>query len=80
MLAAGPDVVSCRDNGTCFKPRWAEGCERLGIAVRKTRPYRPQTNGCECRRRFRLGPLPGSRRCCLCVTRPNGWLVSMPLL
>jgi transposase InsO family protein len=33
------------DNGTCFKRRWAEGCERRGIAVRKTRPYRPQTNG-----------------------------------
>ncbi len=33
------------DNGTCFKRRWAEGCERAGIAVRKTRPYRPQTNG-----------------------------------
>jgi transposase InsO family protein len=33
------------DNGTCFKRRWEEGCERLGIAVRKTRPYRPQTNG-----------------------------------
>lgn len=33
------------DNGTCFKRRWAAGCERLGIAVRKTRPCRPQTNG-----------------------------------
>jgi transposase InsO family protein len=33
------------DNGTCFKRRWAQGCEQLGIAVRKTRPYRPQTNG-----------------------------------
>jgi transposase InsO family protein len=33
------------DNGTCFKRRWAEDCERRGIAVRKTRPYRPQTNG-----------------------------------
>jgi len=33
------------DNGTCFKGRWAEGCARLGIGVRKTRPYRPQTNG-----------------------------------
>jgi Integrase core domain len=30
------------DNGTCFKRRWGAGCERLGIAVRKTRPYRPQ--------------------------------------
>ncbi len=33
------------DNGTCFKRRWGEGCARRGIAVRKTRPYRPQTNG-----------------------------------
>jgi transposase InsO family protein len=33
------------DNGTCFKRRWAQESERLGIAVRKTRPYRPQTNG-----------------------------------
>jgi len=33
------------DNGTCFKRRWAEGCQQLGVAVRKTRPYRPQTNG-----------------------------------
>jgi transposase InsO family protein len=33
------------DNGTCFKRRWAEACAKQGIAVRKTRPYRPQTNG-----------------------------------
>ena len=33
------------DNGTCFKRRWAEACASHGIAVRKTRPYRPQTNG-----------------------------------
>jgi transposase InsO family protein len=33
------------DNGTCFKRRWAEACTRHGIAVRKTRAYRPQTNG-----------------------------------
>jgi len=33
------------DNGTCFKKRWQERCQQLGIAVRKTRPYRPQTNG-----------------------------------
>jgi len=68
------------DNGSCFKRRWAEACEAHGITVKKTRAYRPQTNGCECRSRFRLGPLPGSRRCCLCVTQPNGWLISMPLL
>jgi transposase InsO family protein len=33
------------DNGTCFKRRWQLACEQLGISVRKTRPYRPQTNG-----------------------------------
>jgi transposase InsO family protein len=33
------------DNGTCFKRRWADACERHGIAVKKTRAYRPQTNG-----------------------------------
>jgi transposase InsO family protein len=33
------------DNGTCFKRRWAEACVSHGIAVRKTRAYRPQTNG-----------------------------------
>ena len=33
------------DNGACFKRRWAEACASHGIAVRKTRAYRPQTNG-----------------------------------
>ena len=33
------------DNGSCFKRRWAEACARHGIAVKKTRAYRPQTNG-----------------------------------
>lgn len=33
------------DNGTCFKRRWHDACSERGIAVRKTRPYRPQTNG-----------------------------------
>jgi transposase InsO family protein len=33
------------DNGTCFKRRWAETCASHGISVRKTRAYRPQTNG-----------------------------------
>ncbi len=33
------------DNGTCFKRRWAEACEGHGIVVKKTRAYRPQTNG-----------------------------------
>ena len=33
------------DNGTCFKRRWADACAGHAIAVRKTRAYRPQTNG-----------------------------------
>jgi transposase InsO family protein len=33
------------DNGTCFKHRWADACASYGIAVKKTRAYRPQTNG-----------------------------------
>ncbi len=33
------------DNGTCFKRRWAENCASHAIAVKKTRAYRPQTNG-----------------------------------
>jgi transposase InsO family protein len=32
-------------NGTCFKRRWQLACAQHGIGVRKTRPYRPQTNG-----------------------------------
>jgi transposase InsO family protein len=44
--AQGIDVERVlTDNGTCFKRRWAEACAAHGIAVRKTRPYRPQTNG-----------------------------------
>lgn len=33
------------DNGTCFKRRWSDACETQAIAVKKTRAYRPQTNG-----------------------------------
>jgi transposase InsO family protein len=33
------------DNGKCFKRRWSDACAGRQIAVRKTRPYRPQTNG-----------------------------------
>lgn len=33
------------DNGTCFKRQWADACARHQIRVKKTRPYRPQTNG-----------------------------------
>jgi transposase InsO family protein len=49
ILPQTPDdstsAVSSPDNGTCFKRRWREACDELAIAVRKTRPYRPQTNG-----------------------------------
>jgi transposase-like protein len=33
------------DNGSCFKRRWADACNSHSIKVKKTRPYRPQTNG-----------------------------------
>jgi transposase InsO family protein len=34
------------DNGSCYKSKlWKQTCTDLGITVKKTRPYRPQTNG-----------------------------------
>ena len=34
------------DNGSCYKSSlWHETCADLGIVPKKTRPYRPQTNG-----------------------------------
>ena len=33
------------DNGTCFKRRWEEACCSRAIRAKKTRAYRPQTNG-----------------------------------
>jgi len=34
------------DNGSAYKShRWRDTCAELGITVKKTRPYRPQTNG-----------------------------------
>ena len=34
------------DNGSAYKSHlWRDTCAGLGIAVKKTRPYRPQTNG-----------------------------------
>jgi transposase InsO family protein len=33
------------DNGKCFKRRWQEGCTERAITAKRTRPYRPQTNG-----------------------------------
>lgn len=34
------------DNGSAYKSfLWRDTCQELGIAMKKTRPYRPQTNG-----------------------------------
>jgi transposase InsO family protein len=33
------------DNGACFKRRWHDACQKQRITPKKTRPYRPQTNG-----------------------------------
>jgi len=34
------------DNGSCYKSKlWKQTCRDLGIKVKNTRPYRPQTNG-----------------------------------
>jgi transposase InsO family protein len=34
------------DNGSCYRSRlWATTCAGLGITAKRTRPYRPQTNG-----------------------------------
>jgi transposase InsO family protein len=34
------------DNGSCYRSRdWAATCASLGIIPKRTRPYRPQTNG-----------------------------------
>ena len=34
------------DNGSCYRSRtWAATCSDLGIIPKRTRPYRPQTNG-----------------------------------
>ena len=34
------------DNGSCYKSRlWKQTCLELGVTMKKTRPYRPQTNG-----------------------------------
>ncbi len=37
------------DNGSCYRSfAWADACAALGIVHKRTRPYRPQTNGkCE---------------------------------
>ena len=34
------------DNGSCYRShQWTAACRQLGITPKRTRPYRPQTNG-----------------------------------
>lgn len=34
------------DNGACYRSRaWAQACRTTGVTHKRTRPYRPQTNG-----------------------------------
>jgi transposase InsO family protein len=34
------------DNGSCYRShRWAAACQQLDVTAKRTRPYRPQTNG-----------------------------------
>ncbi|ALE84755.1 integrase [Pseudonocardia sp. HH130629-09] len=34
------------DNGSCYRSHaWRDTCSELGITHKRTRPYRPQTNG-----------------------------------
>jgi len=41
-----PRWVSCRDNGSAYRSHhWRRRCRRLGISPRRTRAYRPRTNG-----------------------------------
>ena len=45
MLAAGPDAVSSPDNAAASRAAGPLAVPERGIAVRKTRPYRPETTG-----------------------------------
>jgi transposase InsO family protein len=37
------------DNGSCYKSNaWRRACDELGVRPKRTRPYRPQTNGKVC--------------------------------
>lgn len=34
------------DNGSCYRSKdWVKACHDLGVTAKKTKPYRPQTNG-----------------------------------
>ena len=47
------------DNGACYRSRlWRDTCTQLGITPKRTRPYRPQTNGKVCEY-LRLVPCSG---------------------
>jgi transposase InsO family protein len=44
------------DNGSAYRSfLWRDTCAELGITAKRTRPYRPQTNGKSCEH---------SNRCC----------------
>jgi transposase InsO family protein len=47
FAAAGVTVQAVlTDNGSCYRSReWRDACAAAGIRHRRTRPYRPQTNG-----------------------------------
>ena len=37
------------DNGSAYRSHaWRDACKALGVAAKRTRPYRPQTNGKIC--------------------------------
>jgi transposase InsO family protein len=47
-FAAHGVTVECvlSDNGACYRSHaWKDACATLGITHKRTRPYRPQTNG-----------------------------------
>jgi transposase InsO family protein len=47
FLARGVTIEAIlSDNGGCYRSHaWHQACQHLGIKHRRTRPYRPQTNG-----------------------------------
>ena len=46
MSTQAGQLHETRDGSSCYRSRpWLDACTELGITVKKTRPYRPQTNG-----------------------------------
>jgi hypothetical protein len=46
LPAACGSSVCCPGSGACYRSKlWAAACAELGITHKRTRPYRPQTNG-----------------------------------